>query len=87
MVRSPSYSSRNLRILCSKCPTTTTKRLRRAPTHTHLPSHRTTPAPPPYIPIILHPTPTPTPIPHSYTDWELDFNANVENGRYHALTR
>mmetsp|Transcript_22639 Transcript_22639/g.34204 ORF Transcript_22639/g.34204 Transcript_22639/m.34204 type:complete len:526 (-) Transcript_22639:87-1664(-) len=23
---------------------------------------------------------------NGYTDWELDFNANVENGRYHALT-
>lgn len=23
---------------------------------------------------------------NGYTDWRLDFNANVENGRYHALT-
>jgi len=23
---------------------------------------------------------------NGYTDWKLDFNANVENGRYHALT-
>ena len=23
---------------------------------------------------------------NGYTDWQLDFNANVENGRYHALT-
>ena len=23
---------------------------------------------------------------NGYTDWELDFNANVENGRFHALT-
>ena len=23
---------------------------------------------------------------NGYTDWELDFNTNVENGRFHALT-
>jgi len=23
---------------------------------------------------------------NGYTDWQLDFNANVENGRFHALT-
>ena len=23
---------------------------------------------------------------NGYTDWQLDFNANVPNGRYHALT-
>ena len=23
---------------------------------------------------------------HRYTDWALDFNANVPNGRFHALT-